>query len=238
MSCEKHQAALIDNAASSAELSGDLRAHVNACAACRDQLEQQRSLFAAIDSSVRATMNVPPPPALLQRFEARLAQQASLAPASIAEWRSPRLRWLSTAAVLATAAAVILLALPLRHAPKAKSRTAAATTSQTKDASVGQPPQIAAMILKPATPEEIRRDRKRRWAAAHPQPEVLVSPDERIALEHFLVVMDGREDLAAALATRVPQQQELRVAPLDMSDIQTAALTVPPIQDSAAVSNR
>ena len=54
---------------------------------------------------------------------------------------------------------------------------------------------------------------------ARPEPEVLVPPDDRIAFEHFIADFDGRQALVA-LTRRVPIQ-ELRVAPLDVPDIQT-----------------
>ncbi len=233
MSCEKYQDALIDAAASGTQPSGDLRAHLSVCAGCRDQVEQQRSLFAAVESTVRQTMNAPLPPALLQRFEARLAQQASAVP------REPRLRWMYAFAAVAAAVSIILFVSHLRLSkpnPQIAQRVPAVQGTNP----VLNPPERAPSIVQHKQEmyaPQTKQHSPKVSANAPKQPEVLVPPDERIAFEHFLSDVHDREDLAA-LSKRVPQQPELRVEPLEMPDIQTVSLTVQPIQESDAVSNR
>ncbi|HEY1924471.1 MAG TPA: hypothetical protein VGG58_04410 [Candidatus Acidoferrum sp.] len=223
---------MIDAAASGTESSGDLRAHLSVCAGCRDRVEQQRSLFAAIESTLRQTMNAPLPPALLQRFEARLAQQVSAGP------REPRLRWMHAFAAVAAAVSVILFVSYLRLSkpnPQIAQRVPAVQGTNPglnpleRATSIQHKQEMSAPQTKQHSPELS--------ANAPKQPEVLVPPDDRIAFEHFLADVHDREDLAA-LSKRVPQQPELRVEPLDMPDIQTVSLTVQPIQESDAVSNR
>ena len=119
MPCEKYKAALIEAASTGAELTPAPREHVAACPSCAAEFAQQRSLFAAIDSSVRQTMNAPLPPAMLHRFEARLAQEPQSQPS-----RSLKFSWLYTAAAFATAAAVILFAAPHQHVRKTNSQIA------------------------------------------------------------------------------------------------------------------
>jgi hypothetical protein len=223
MSCEKYKVALIDNAATGAELPPALRAHVAACPSCAAELAQQRSLFAAIDSSLRQTMNAPLPPALLQRFEARLAQQNPP--------RSLSLSWLYATAALAATAAVILFAVPHLRTHKPDSRAVAVTQSTQSPAA--HRPEIMTAILQPTTPQEIERDRRQHAKpAARPEPEVLVPPDERIAMEHFIADFHGRGEVALALAKRVPEQREQDVAPVNTPDIQISSLMVPAIRES------
>jgi hypothetical protein len=231
MSCEKFQKALIDFAASDAEPAPDLRAHLNACAACRDRADDQRSLFAAIDKNVRQTMNAPLPPALLQRFEARLAQQATLVPV-----RTHRLRFVYAFAAIAAAAVIVLLVSHSRS--NQPTPQIAQLTPAVQHANPSPDPPTYLTHLPPPQQTVVPRAKIRITnVSARKEPEVLVPPDDRIAFEHFIAGFDGREVLAAALAKRVPLQ-ELHVAPLDVPDIQTASLKVSPVQESQAIANR
>ena len=225
MSCEKYKPDLIEAAITGAEPAPAIREHIESCARCADEITQQRSLIAAIDASVHQSVNAPLTPALLQRFEARLAQENPP--------RSLNLSWLYAAAALATASALILFALS--HSRAHNSSSPSVVLVQSAQSATEHRLQIVPLVLEP--PEERRRVSHRARPVAAPQPEVLVPPDERIALAHFMADADGRGDLATALARQVPQQ-DLRVAPLDVPDIQTASLTVAPIQESTAVSNR
>ncbi len=76
MPCEKYQDALTDLAAKGAEPAGDVRAHLDSCVACSSYMEQEVSLITAINSGVQAAANASVPASLLQRFEARIAQEA------------------------------------------------------------------------------------------------------------------------------------------------------------------
>jgi len=229
VSCEKYKPALIEAAVTGAELTPEMRSHVTACTPCAAELSQQRSLLAAIDANLHRQMNAPVPAATLRRFEARIAQQISPRPLN--------LRWLYATAALAATVAVILLVVPHLRTHKPDSRTAAVTRLTQSPAE--QHPEIMTVILQPAAPQEIERDRRQHArSAARPEPEVLVPPDDRIAFEHFIADFDGRAVLAAALAKRVPMQ-DLRVAPLEVPDIQTVSLTVVPIGgETRVVSNR
>ncbi len=96
MPCEHYQNALIEAAASGSEPQGELRAHLAACAACRNAFAQEQSLFSSMDEGLRAAANADVPPSLLPRVRARLDDEAS-----------PNRGWLTNWLVLASAAAVI-----------------------------------------------------------------------------------------------------------------------------------
>jgi hypothetical protein len=238
MSCEKYKAALIEAAAIGKDAASDdalfaVRSHAESCPSCAAELAEQRSLLAAIDSRLRRAVNAPLPPALLQRFEARLAQEPQSPPS-----RSLRFTWLCTAAAFATAAALILFALSHQRAHKSNSQFT--TLAQTAKSTSDHRPEIMTAILPPASPEEIRRDREqhRRHTAhiasasttlTHAEPEVLVPPDEQIALDRFVARGKVRREFVVALATTVHQGFEPSFKDLEIPDINTAEIVIQPI---------
>jgi hypothetical protein len=227
MPCEKYQEALIDLAVCGAEPVGVVRSHLDSCALCGACLNQQQMLLSTIDSGLRQTINAPLPASLLQRFEARLAQEAL-------PNRAPNLRWLCAGAALATAAVFILFAS--RHLRSRVTMEQTTEVSQTAHAAIEQPQEIRPLelLLQPVAPVAARNLGKYwRTSGTNAQPEVLVPPDERVAFEHFLSDLNGREDLAAAIVKPIHAQREQRVISLDTPDIETAALTVEPIQDGS-----
>jgi hypothetical protein len=228
MLCEKYKPALIEAAITGAELAPAIHAHVAACPSCAAELTQQRSLVAAIDANLHHQMNAPVPAAMLQRFEARIAQQTPS--------RSLNLRWLYATAALAATVAVILLAVPRLRTHKPNSPTAAQT--QKSQSPTEHRPETTTLILQPATPEEIRRDRRQHSHRARTEPEVIVPPDERIAMENFIADLHGEGAIALARAKRVIEQREQPIVPVDTPDIQIASLKVPPIRDTDMSSDK
>jgi anti-sigma factor RsiW len=225
MSCEKHKVALIDSAVTGAEPTPEFRSHVAACTSCAAELAQQRSLIAAIDANLHGQMNAPVPAALLLRLESRIAQQQS--PPSL------NLGWLYATAALAISAATIFFALSHQRTHKLNSHTA--TLAQTSQSTADHRPEIMTAVLQPATPQEIRRGQKQHArSTARPEPEVLVPPEERIALARFIADSHPREGMALALAKRVPEPREQNIAPVETLDIQIASLTVSPIRESTS----
>jgi anti-sigma factor RsiW len=236
MSCEKFKAALIDAAASNTEPQGALRSHVESCESCAAELAEQRALIAAIDGSLHRQMNAPVSAAMLQRLEVRLAHEPQ-------PKRAPRFAQIFAGAfaTLAVAAAIIVV-LPrqgqqTRDAKQINSQSAplideARVVTQPQSATTEKlQPQISNHHIRVSS---VRPSTK--TASTHSSPEVLVPPDERIAFEHYLAGLRGQPGLVVAVANRAPQ--DLSVTPLAMPDIQTASLIVPPIRESAAVSDR
>jgi anti-sigma factor RsiW len=72
MPCEHFQDALIEAAATRAEPQGEVRVHLQNCAACQAAFEQEQSLFASIDAGVRVVANAEVPPSLMPRVRAAL----------------------------------------------------------------------------------------------------------------------------------------------------------------------
>jgi hypothetical protein len=243
MPCEKYQNALIDLAAGvgsagilPASLNlpnpapNEIRAHLDTCAPCRSDLDRQQLLFASIDSDIRRTANAPLPPALLHRFQARLAQQGPPRPAASPSW--------IYAGAAFVAAALLLLVLPRLGTHDANRQAAAPlATRQT----TSRAPEVVAHLTPPTpSPRSMRRASKPNALPPKPsEPEVLVPPDERIAFEHFLADLNGREDLAIALVNPMQAQPQPHTAPVaapvpvEMPDIETVALNVPSLSGVA-----
>ena len=92
-------------------------------------------------------------------------------------------------------------------------------------------------ILQPASPEEIRRDREqhRRRAARivkasttqlRSEPEVLMPPDERVALEHYIANSGIRQELVAELMTPLRRDFDQPVKHIEISDINTPGIVI------------
>jgi hypothetical protein len=226
MLCEKYKNALIDAAISGDELGPGVGAHVKSCAACEAELAEQRALAMAIDSNVSRRMNAPVPVAVLQRIEAHAAPQTTLTPV-----RSLRLQWLSAGAGLAAITAVMLLVFPHLRSPNVKLPTNTASQMVPR---IEQAAPVVTMVLQPATPQEIRRNRgQHARPVARPEPEVLVPPDERIAFDQLIANLNSRERLAAAIVRPIQKQPEERVASIATPDIETAAVIVKPMLELA-----
>jgi hypothetical protein len=103
MPCESYKAALVDAAASGAEPQGELRAHLDECAACRAAFAEEQSLFSSIDTGLRAAVSAEIPTSLLPRVRARLLDEAP-----------SRNRWILAWAPAAVSVALIIGFLFLR----------------------------------------------------------------------------------------------------------------------------
>jgi hypothetical protein len=229
MSCEKYQYALIDLASNGTEATGDVRAHLAVCDLCCAELEQQQLLFASIDSAIRQTTNAPLPPALVHRFEARLARQtapkAAFYPSSI-----------YVGVALATAVSLMLV-LPRTRTHDANRQTIRPVAPRQRTVTEPGKAVPAARHLDPMSTRHKRNPTSQ--PPRSPEPEILVPPDERIAFERFLSDLNGREDLAIALIKPMQEQHQARTAPValpvpvEVPDIETVALTVQTLSEIA-----
>jgi hypothetical protein len=98
MPCKLYKNALIEAAASSAHPQGDLRMHLDACAACRAAFEQEQSLFASIDAGLHVTATAEVPASLLPRVRVRLDEAAAPRSERVTNWFA-----LASAAVMVVA---------------------------------------------------------------------------------------------------------------------------------------
>jgi hypothetical protein len=231
MPCENYQNALIDLAAGGTAPSAGLRAHLHVCERCRSYLDQEHLLLARIDSGVYAAVNAGLPPAFLERLEVPLAQEL---PAR----RNPV--WVH-AVWMHAAAAVVLCALCLpglrgllhsRSSNRHGHRVSGAQGVLPEPTLERRPPMVATSTSgNDGQRTWMRRGRGDPRPAGHEAPEVLVPPEEGIALAKFVTDVRGAGNFALALTNPAPQSKEqpLRVEPLQVASLKIELLRESPM---------
>ena len=227
MLCERYKHALMEAAASGAVAQGELRAHLDACTSCRQAFAQEQSLFAAIDSSLRADVNTEVPHSLLPRLRAELDRM----PAPLSRW-SPD--WFALAGA-SLVAAMLLVAVVTRQRnittppiPSAANRRAPPETApamQSPPASVPSPQSETVRQLPvraasgPALPQ--------RSPATRATSEVLVPRDQELLLASYAQEWSSRKR-----APLVPGGAgETAVALLEVPPIRITELDVKPLAE-------
>jgi hypothetical protein len=231
MLCEKYKEALIEAAVSGDELAPDVSAHVTACTSCASELTQQRSLVAAIDGNVSRQMNAAVPAAMLRRLDARLAQQPQ-------PKRTPRFAQIfagSLATLLVAATVFIVIARHNMRVDDAKRIGPNQVKNQEVDAMrrVMEPPRTSANAsanIQHGAPGHTRSHSARVAETQKPlEAEVLIPPEERVALEHFIAKSKTRDELVAALMPPLRRSLDEPVKHIEIPDINTAGIVIEPI---------
>src|SRR6202795_1623817 len=109
MICDHYKQTLLELAARGAEPDPELLAHLQASCSCRSAFENERSLFASIDSCLRSSANTEIPSSFIPTVRAQLQRESPSAQGS-ARITHPLL-WLSAFA----AAAIILFVFARPH---------------------------------------------------------------------------------------------------------------------------
>jgi hypothetical protein len=221
MPCEKYQYALNDLAASGGECAGDVRAHLDECASCHAYLQSEQFLFAAIDSGLRQTTNVPLPASFLHRFEVRVEQIIPVR----------RILSVNLIYTMATGAALILLSVPILQFRNTRESVASqgAQPQQVNRSATQENIRSTAPNHAQVFPRKPRPTSKAAKAVAIGETEVLVPSEEKQVFERFLSNLNGRQDLAVALVKPMVVRHEQDDALLETREIETAALTVSPL---------
>ncbi len=226
MPCERYKEILIDAVASGDPLPLDLRAHLDSCAACRAAFDNERRLLAAINSGLCASANVPTPPSLLPAVHLRLAQED----ATISS-RPLSANWI----YLATTAALILALFPLLRPRDAKEPRSESYIASTASASVGaglQPSQPSVSTSRVAHTQAQTKHAHVvvQYSELPAEPDVIVPPDERVALTRYLSRRDPSsarpKSLAVAVAnsSSAPQVEPLIIEPLQIAQLELQTL--------------
>ena len=187
--------ALIGAAASGAEPSGELRAHLAGCVDCRAFLEQEQALFASIDAGLHVAANAETPASLLPRVRARLDEEIA-----------PQRRWIQplifAAASVALLFTVFLFARPHPTRPDNQAKqTPEIPASGPPATNVHNPNSVPGtqIVSSNVNSSQTRGHSTLLRPVASSHPEVLVPPDEREALARFVVALQGRREAAVAL---------------------------------------
>ncbi len=224
MPCENYKDALIEAAATGFEPQGELRAHLDACAACRAAFEQEQSLFSSIDASLHVTANADLPASLLPRVRARLDEGV----ATQRRWLQPVIL---AAASVALTFAIFLLARPLHPRPDSQAKQAPQLpVSQTPVTNAGnQNSGASAQIVSSAVNNSRTRSHSTLLRpVASSQPEVLVPADEREAFARFVAVLGEHREVALALVTPAPQTKN---EPASLEPLQINGLEIKPLEE-------
>jgi hypothetical protein len=202
MSCAHYQAVMVE-AAAAGEVAPPLRLHLDGCAECRTAFAEEQSLFSAIDAGLSPGMNVSPRPEFLPRIRSAVDLQNS-------GWSIPTanvwFRWLPIAGAVAVVGLALLFAV--RQHSLTHQRTQSVTNALARGPAGAQMhpqqvrPQHERAVRTMAGP--MKRPAKQvspvRAARIVQEPEILVSPEERVALAQFVAGLAQRREVALALA--------------------------------------
>jgi hypothetical protein len=229
MPCQHHKDALIEAAASGVEPQGELRGHLAGCAECRATFEQERSLFASIDSGLRVAANAEGSVSLLPRVRARLDVESVV----------PSRRWAGNWLVLASAAVIVAGIFVARVAWRPVVRENPSIDSREKSSSAPAPrsPQVDAhnseRIAKnnpaPAQQTLVAQNSPKAGmtSSRHSGPEVLVPKDQEVLLAEYAEQWRQRKH-----APLLAQDSDATIlAPLQVAQIQIAELDVKPLAE-------
>jgi anti-sigma factor RsiW len=191
MPCEHFEDALTE-AAAGAEPQGELRAHLKSCAACQVAFEQERSLFAVIDSGMRVVANAEVPPSFVPRVRAALD-----------EVEAPQRHWMSpvvfVAASVALALAIFLAIQPHHSRPDNQAKQSLQMPVSETSVTIARaenPGPGARIDSSNAKRSQTRGHSTLLRPVASSQPEVLVPPDEREAFTLFVATLHDRSEVA------------------------------------------
>jgi hypothetical protein len=231
MPCQHYKEALIEAAASGSEPQRELRAHLDACAACRGAFEQEQSLFASIDAGLHVAANAEVPGSLLPRVRARLDEESA-----------PRRSWLINWLVLASAAVMVVAFLTARAVWRinAVQKPVEMAGNISAPQQVTPPPQNQNPVVAPPVGKNSASQRQLAIAKNLPAhktlaggktiPEVLVPRDQEILLAEYAEQwrLQKRPLLLA-------QNSDATIlAPLQVALIQIAELDVKLLADEKA----
>ncbi|HEV2195487.1 MAG TPA: hypothetical protein VGR55_07880 [Candidatus Acidoferrum sp.] len=223
MPCEHYKDALIEVAEAGAAPQGELRAHLDACASCRDAFGEEQSLFAAIDAGLHVTSNREVPTSLLPRVQAGLDQLSV----------TPMVRWLQpfVLAPAGVALAFLLLLVVRPHGPvpnNVTTQTSAPPTTMALTAGTHKDISPSNVQVASTTPNHLHTPRAstEMRSVASSNPEVLVPPDGGEAFARFVAALNERRNVGAALLAQTTEKKDrvISVDPLRIPDMEIEPL--------------
>jgi hypothetical protein len=233
MICDHHKDVLLELAAAGVEPDPQLFAHLQACSSCSSTFENERRLFASIDSCLRSSVNAEVPSSFIPTIRAQL-QRESL-PAQRSSMLTDRLLWVS-----ALAAAVIILFIFAHPDPRfnpqsrddqlVTQRVQSPVAAPTTDANPSQRtvPPITSAIANSFAHEPAIFPNEKPLQPESRDAEVIVPPDDEILLARYAEQWSRHHHSSSTLSAEINTHQ---LDPLQVPLIQIAELDVKPLAD-------
>jgi hypothetical protein len=231
MICVHYKQALFELAAAGAEPNPQLRAHLQACPSCRSAFENERSLFASIDSCLRSSANVELPPSFIPAVRAQLWRE----PPSVRgnEAVTNRLLWVP-ALVAATIILFIFVRLDRRVkvvSPDERSVAQRAPSPDTRPKTASKPLQVTNLQNPPAIGKStagkaVLTHEKKPPQIESRESEIIVPHDQEILMARYVDQWRRQHQPASTLLIETGPDQ---TAPLKVPLIQIAELDVKPL---------
>jgi len=220
---------LIDLAAQGADSSGDLRSHLAACASCRSYVEQEQFLLASINTTVRAGVNAALPAALVQRLQARLAQESV-----------PSHLWSPVLVTAATIAIVVLCSVVVQYRWHRAQTQAVGEPAQRGVATIAKGLPLSSDGERPGVLSAHQRRRtiltvplRRASEVAHQdEPTVIVPPGQQLLLAEYARKLQNRTKQSRTLLARTrPGSEASLIEPIEMASNEIPELKLEPLPD-------
>jgi hypothetical protein len=220
MSCERFKTRLVDFALGAEDV--ELRAHLDACASCRAELEAQRALLASIDRGLASMVAGVPAGDFAAQVRQRIAQQG-VAPR---QWFAGWMPVTAAALALVVLVGVLTIGRPPRPPQTAEVKPPAQVAPSEKAGAVAgakvtpaEPPRTVA-IGRPPHPLQ---------SATLREPEVLVPPGEMAAVMRLYEAnWNGKADGASLVAEARSVSDSLK--PMAIAVLKIPALEVEPLE--------
>jgi hypothetical protein len=218
MACEKYLHLMIDAAlgGSNPKREAELLQHLSHCASCRDEFNHTRAAFAAVDRAVEELVEGEPSPQFTTRLRARIANEH--APAR-PEWRA----WISVAAGAMALAAILIVVM--MSTPRQVTRGMAQVVQSTSIPTA----EVPTNAERRASGASQMLNRPRYRAAKTLQPEVIVPPEQVIAVMQFANAVYAKRIDGEQIVTAQEQSKK----PLDIEAIQISPLSIPLLDNAS-----
>ena len=211
-----------------------LQAHLDGCVLCRESYADEQSLFAAIDGELARAANGDVRPSFLPRVRAAIEVERAAGGAV----RSRLVLWPAACAMAVVCLAVVIfqrvhwqrqVTQPFAASASKPSSTEKALTSEiASQAAVLQRQPIRKALQVTRSPHGfVATTGNQKHEAQH--LEVLVPPDERLALARFVVVLQRQHETAVALTKPAPAaaSADLASEPLEIAELKVEPLSPP-----------
>jgi len=219
MPCKSYKQALSDAAAAGEAPSYQLAAHIEGCAACRTWFDEERQLYAMIDSTLKAAGNAPVPASLSVRVRNRLD-----------ELPVPRRFWLpARIAMVASAFALVLVGVLIHEVTIIRNRSnlfplrasgGGASTKEIKPLTASVSRAAAGPTKKQRPPISLADS-----AARSRQIPVLIPAGQREAVDQLIAGLQTGSVRTDLLITAKPEQiGTLGIRPIAIPPIEIKAL--------------